>query len=392
MPLHANSQFLVNELESLPLLSGRFSKLKLVNYDSIADQKRGCFSLVFSAVDDMTGEQVALKFFDLHPALLIDKYRREAFEREQEILKTLINKNRCLQLVQQMEYYDLNINNGSGPPFTYRCSYFAVQWIKDDIDEYFLNSGVNAIEKLRLFNETVLAVEALHRNQVFHRDLKVDNFRALKNSIERCVIAIDLGAAARFASGFIKSFYGESVGASGYAGPEAICGLAGNRELAKYTDIYALGCLLYELFNSTYFFCCLEIDNPNIGLVLAAMTSHLTGATTDSEQKAAWRKALSIHGGGISPSVIDGAGSTAPAGIVPILNEVLAALTHFDYDRRPKDLESVRRKIWSAIRTLQNQKFYTAKLDQQREQRRRREEKLRLKELRLHQNTSRQVC
>lgn len=384
MPLHHNSQLLVNELEALPLLAGRFSNIKLANYDSVAGEKRGCFSLVFSADDALTGEQVALKFFDLDSRVLTDKYRRAAFDREQDILASLIDKGRCLQLVANMDVYELNVPIGGNQIVTLPCSFFAVQWVSESIDGYFFDSTIAAVEKLKIFNEIVLAVEALHRNGVFHRDLKADNLRALQTGIRKVVIAIDLGTAARFLSGFLSNGYGGPVGALGYASPEAVCGLAGNRTLAPYTDVYALGCLLFELFNPLLFYSCRQANNPTFDIILAAMNTHLIGANTEIEQIRAWRKALSRHASGVSPSKIDGIDSTVPPGIAQILNEVLEGLTDIDYAKRPKNLELVRRKILSAIKILENQKMYDKKIERQKQERQRRKDKLRLKEQAFH--------
>ena len=64
--LHVNSKRLVQELEALPELDGRFTDLKLVNCQGAV--KRGNFSLVFRAKDKVAGDDVAIKFFDLDPA------------------------------------------------------------------------------------------------------------------------------------------------------------------------------------------------------------------------------------------------------------------------------------------------------------------------------------
>jgi serine/threonine protein kinase len=391
MPLHANSQLLVDRLQALPLLAGRFQNMHLVNFDSVADERRGCFSLVFSADDALTGERVALKFFDQDPALYSQKYRKAAFEREQEILDGLVDKFRCLQLISNMEVFNLDVQVPGGPVITLPCPFFAVQWVDESIDDFFLNDHAAAVAKLRLFNEIVLAVEALHRHEVFHRDLKADNLRALQVGVGKIVVAIDLGTAARFASGMLSDAYGYPVGARGYAAPEAICGLAGNRTLAPFTDTYALGCLLFELFNSLHFYYALRKDNPTFDVILAAMQTHVDGITDESAQIKEWGKVLTKHGMGVSPPLIDGVDSNVPAGIAPILNEILSSLTHINYERR-MSLVTVRRKTWSAIKILENQKIYNEKVKKNKIQREHREEKLRLKEQALRNNALRQAC
>lgn len=376
MPLSQNSQFLVDALEGIQLLNGRFEKIKLANFNSFNNTKRGCFSLVFSAHDVLNNVPVALKFYDIDSVWMNDNYRRACFRREHDILQVLLNKNRCLQLASELSTYLLNIPLPNGGNGTFPCEYFAVEWVKDDIDDFFLRQeNFDPIDRLHLFNELTLAVEALHRHEVFHRDLKPDNLRQYKDALKRIVIAIDLGTAARYSSGPIQNQYQHSAGASGYAGAEAICGLAGHRKLAPYTDCYALGCMLFELFNRDKFCYALLAKNPKIHPIYALMGMGLQGAKNDDEKLKAWNLALRKFSAGIEHVRIDSPGSTVPPAIASLLNEVLRALTHINYANRPLNLEWVRIRIWSAIKTLKNEKLYQRRLAIAKEKRRRRIEK-----------------
>jgi len=376
MSLSQNSQFLVDALQSMTLLNGRFENIKLANFNSFKNEKRGCFSLVFSAHDVINDVPVALKFYDIHPALMNDDYRRACFRREHEILQMLLDKNRCLQLASDLSTFSLDIPITSTLNATFTCEYFGVEWIKDDIDDFFLRpTGVDAVDKLQLFHELTLAVEALHRNEVFHRDLKPDNLRQYHEALKRIVVAIDLGTAARFSSVPIQKHYQHPAGASGYAGPEAIYGLAGNRELAPYTDCYALGCMLFELFNRDYFFRALMTKNPRIDAIYSLMDMELLAAKNDDEKIKAWKMALGKFSAGIESVQIDFPGNTVPLGIASLLNDVLRALTHVDFLNRPLNLEWVRIRIWGAIKVLKNEKLYQQRLASTREMRRRRIEK-----------------
>src|SRR5258708_4261641 len=112
MPLHATNQLLVDDLEALPLLANRFSQISLVNYDSAADSKRGTFSLVFRAYDVVEAKHVAIKFFDL--SRLNDVYRLQSFRREADILSSLLNAQRCLQLIKSLGVYELSVPLATG--------------------------------------------------------------------------------------------------------------------------------------------------------------------------------------------------------------------------------------------------------------------------------------
>ncbi|MEF8724335.1 MAG: hypothetical protein V5B30_17690 [Candidatus Accumulibacter delftensis] len=385
MALSPNSQLLVDALQAMTLLDGRFEKIKLANFDSVANEKRGCFSLVFSAYDRVEGVPVALKFYDINPVWLLNDYRRAAFRREHEILQVLLNKERCLQLASALSTYNFVIPIGAGPDITIPCEYFAVEWIEADVDNYFYRQETfDAVDKLHLFNECTLAVEALHRQEVFHRDLKPDNLRLQQTALKRLVVAIDLGAAARSSSRHLQDEYYHSAGAPAYSAPEARCGLAGYRQLAPYTDCYALGCLLFELFNRDFFYHALLAKNPRYEAIQAGMSSYLMGIRNEAEQFIEWKKALSKFSVGVEPVPIDGPGSTVPPGVASLLNEIVSSLTHVKFSNRPINLEWVRTRTWAAIKTLSNEKLYQRRLASARQNRLRRIEKQRRKADALH--------
>jgi serine/threonine protein kinase len=371
MPLHPNNEALRQALEGSTLIASRYENLELINWDPTTGQKRGCFSLVFKAYDKVNDKNVALKFYDLDPQWTADIYRRQAFNREHEILQVLLNNERCLQLASSLETFNLEFPNPMGGTVTLPCQYFAVDWLEEGIDHYFLNQqSIEVVEKLELFNEIVSAVEAIHRYEVFHRDLKADNLRAYSRALKKIVIAIDFGTAARHSSPHLQTTYQQNVGAIGYASIEALSGLAGHRTLAPKTDIYALGCLLFELFNFDYFYHKLHDLNKHYCAVQFAMASYLHGATSEQQKLAAWKLAIAKFSKSFVAVPIDSSGSTAPKVIAPILNDCLNLLTNVDCLKRPADLSVIRGKIRSAITCLKNEKVYQARLQSQREMRR----------------------
>ena len=369
MPLNPTSKFLVDTVEALPLLDGRFEDLKLMNYDSAQDQQRGCFSLVFRAIDTTTGKPVALKFFD--PQRMMDVYRLTAFRREHSILEELVGEVRCLQLASSLQKYDLHVPTAAGVTLPLPCEYFAIEWIDDEIDKYFLcQEDFSALDRLKLFLAIALAVEALHSRGIFHRDLKPDNLRLSHHAAQKQVIAIDLGAAAKYMSPPFQNPYFYSVGAPAYASAEAHCGLAGNRLLASYTDIFALGCMLFELFNADYHFKAIFARNQNYQPLLAVLGSGVDHTADDRAQKASWDKLIHRLSNSYVTASITNGGNDVPSGIVPILDDVLSRMTHIDYRNRPS-IKWSRDRISSAIKVLSNDRLYQFRLERAREQRRR---------------------
>lgn len=374
MALSQNAELLRDSLESAQLLENRYSNFKLVNVNATTGEKRGCFSLVFKAYDELEKKSVAVKFYDPDPAWLLDTYRVAAFRREHEILQQLVGSERCLQLVSKLSVYQLELNV-DGKTLSIPCEYFVVDWLDEEIDDYFFSGNkYSGLEKLRLLFEVLLAVEALHRHKIFHRDLKADNLRAFLKAARKLVVAIDLGTAARFDSGVLMSPYGTSVGARGYASPEAICGLAGNRKIAPFNDHYAIGCLLFELFNPDLFYRAIRNTNVGFDMRLGVMRTELLNKTDDESQVQAWHAALEKLGGGTNPVRIDGVGSSVPSGVASTLNELLGTLTNIDYRKRSVNSSWARLKLLSAIKALENEALYQKKLSLARERRKRREQ------------------
>lgn len=367
--LHGNSQYLVDTLEALPLFDGRYSKLKLINAP-LGGAKRGYFSLVFRAHDELMGRTVALKFFDLDPAKSAGGYRVKCFEREHQILEQLRGASRCLQVQSDYAVYNLEIALPSGISLTILAPYFAVDWFEDDIDEYFHEQeSKEAIEKLKLFNEVILAVESLHKRRVFHRDLKVDNFRAQTRESERDVVAIDLGTAARYDSTPIQAFYGGPVGMLMYSAPEAFCGMSAVRSIAPLSDVFALGCMLFELFHPDDFPAAFRAVNPDYDVRFAALRSKTDAENTEQGKIDAWsREAPRLLHGLTTVSLLNGA-SSAPSCIAELLTGIVGAMAAPDFRQRPVSFEAIRERCWTAIRVLQNEALAKRRAQQAAEKR-----------------------
>lgn len=384
MTLHPNNELLKSTLEALPLLDGRFEQLQLVNVP-VTGPKRGCFSLVFKAWDTVGHKQVALKFYDIDPSNLNNQYRKTCFEREHLILQQLLGVDRCLQLASSLTRFELKVplDPGAGTYFSVHCDYFAVDWLPDHVDGYFLNQqNHEALDKLRLFNEIMLAVEALHSHGVFHRDLKADNLRSHLTEMKRLVVAIDLGTAARLESLPVAANYAGSVGAPAYAAPEALSNLAGFRPIARMTDAYALGCLLFELFHKDHYYFAVRVRNPNMDIRITAMQQHLIGAKTDDERLIAWNIALNKLAAGVASPTVESVGSSCPPGICQVIDEVVSGLTRFDYRQRIS-IARARERIQVSMRVLLNQAEYASRLKERKQRRQKRLEKLDKKQQRL---------
>lgn len=112
-----------------------------------------------------------------------------------------------------------------------------------DLSRYLKNSQgpLSENEVLRIFIQVLLGVEYLHKKQILHRDLKAMNVFLKRGMVVKIG---DLGIARHLSESLFASTV---VGTPFYLSPE----LCSERPYNYKSDIWALGCLLYEL-------CCRE--------------------------------------------------------------------------------------------------------------------------------------
>jgi serine/threonine protein kinase len=381
-----SQQLLIDTLESLDILGGRYSDLKCINFNSHED-RRGCLSLVFKALDTLTGSCVAIKFMD--PSWLSDKYRLAGFDREPEILATLEGK-RCLTLIEAKKEFPWQLlgssSGGEGlAPTAIPMGYFVTEWLSDDIDEYFFrHKSFNPTERLMIFKLIVLAISSLHRKNVFHRDLKRDNLRSYTDQGEKTVVAIDFGTAARQDSDLYMNVYDRQVGAQGYAAPEAIhLGLAGCREVAHLNDIYALGCILFELFNEKQFFGHLLDYSSNYEKIALILSHAVVGESALDKKLNILRLAIPQYKHALTTPSILSAGHSVPSAVSNIIEKLHADLCCFHFDERLSDFNKIIRSIDTAFGVLTNEKAVQRALKLKRSMRSRRLEKVKRREEKL---------
>src|SRR5712691_3571085 len=97
-------------------------------------------------------------------------------------------------------------------------------------------------DALRIAGEVASALDYAHRHGVVHRDIKPENI--LIHDGQALVADFGIALAASKASGQRMTETGMSLGTPHYMSPEQAMG---EREITARSDVYALGCVLFEM-------------------------------------------------------------------------------------------------------------------------------------------------
>jgi serine/threonine protein kinase len=359
------TDYIVDYLEKLSIFDNRFINLRCINYDTVTKNREGMFSITFMAKDPVLDEDVIIKIFD--PNSIGNTYRLECFDRESELLKQFISKRRCLQLKKDLSEVDVTV---ASSPIPIKLKYFVTEYLPISIISEFYKmpdkSKITIGKKLYIFKQIVLALRAIHNFEVYHRDLKPDNMRGYLEKLKEIVVIIDFGTAVCIDTAKLLSHYEYNVGASGYSSPEAIIGLSGNnRELAKHTDFYALGCLLFELFDFDILFHKFEqINSRHYFLVIKQLKSRIN---YKSDVKTQWHQLIKLCPVIQYPEFNSLAG--IPKSIIHRMNDLLRGLIQFDYRTRLCNFEEILRQIDICINITNNETKYQGLIELKRKRR-----------------------
>ncbi len=207
---------------------------------------RGGFANVFLAEDFQTGEKVVIKI--PYPDQIEDLAVRERFRREMEIGKLLNHPDVPVALA---------LSEGNPPYLVSRyVEGRSLAKLLNDKGRFPVGQVVEMVANL------LDTLQYCHRKGVYHRDLKPENLLFAQDGRLKIVdfgIALMEGAPRVTWRGFSGL-----MGTPEYMSPEQIRGERGGGA----SDIYAIGCLTYQLLSGSPPFTC---DSP-----LAVMNQHMT--------------------------------------------------------------------------------------------------------------------
>jgi serine/threonine protein kinase len=195
----------------------------------------GGMGVVYIGIDLRLGRRAAIK--QLLPEL---SGNREIVERFFNEAKAAANINHP----GIVEIYDVGWHSDGS-------AYFAMKWLDgDSLAQRLRNSGPMPIQLAATITRQVAsALAAAHAAGIVHRDLKPDNIVLVRDdevTIGERATVLDFGIAKLFGeqSASQKTRTGSLLGTPAYMSPEQ-CRGAG--EVDVRTDVYALGCILFEM-------------------------------------------------------------------------------------------------------------------------------------------------
>src|SRR6202045_4911564 len=212
----------------------------LGSYEILSAIGAGGMGEVYQAHDTKLGRDVAIKV--LPEVFAHDPERLSRFQREAKMLAALNHPNIAT-------IYGLEQSNGT--------SYLVMELVSGEtLAERVKREGALPVEEaLTICKQIAEALEAAHEKGIIHRDLKPAN---VKVTPEGKVKVLDFGLAKAFEGDTSTEDMGNSptlsraatmqgviLGTAAYMSPEQARG----RSVDKRTDIWAFGCVLYEMLS-----------------------------------------------------------------------------------------------------------------------------------------------
>jgi serine/threonine protein kinase len=219
--------------------SGKFGRFEIQ-----AEMGRGAMGVVYQAMHPGLGVPVAIKV--LSEEYSRDESFRTRFQREATMVAGLNHPG-------IVRIYDFDSDAGS--------LFIVMELVEGHSLRYWLSeSGRFKVDvSLDLIQQALSAVGAAHHHGVVHRDLKPDNILVTTQGKTKI---LDFGISRVVTEAHRLTATGSMVGTPAYMSPEQVRG----DEVDHRADIYALGCILYELMHG---------DPPFIGSIPSILHAHV---------------------------------------------------------------------------------------------------------------------
>lgn len=209
---------------------GAFPPALTERYEILGEIGRGGMGIVCKARDRETGELVALKV--LKPGIAEDASFMERFKRELRLARKITHKNVC----RVHEF------NRVGDTACISMEFVDGESLRAVLKRF---GGMPLRKGIEIAGQICAGLREAHSQGVVHRDLKPENVM-----LDRAgqVKIMDFGIARSGEAGLTQA--GAVLGTPGYMAPEQVEG----KPVDQRADIYALGCILYEMLTGAVAF------------------------------------------------------------------------------------------------------------------------------------------
>jgi eukaryotic-like serine/threonine-protein kinase len=210
-------QVMVGSTDLQAALSGRYRLERVLG--------KGGMATVYLAEDFERSDPVAIKVLRPDLAALLGPTR---FHREISIITRLQHPN-ILPLLDSSE---------AGPFLYYVMPYVAGNSLQQLLE---LNESLSIDRTMAVTRDLISGIEYAHSQNVLHRDIKPGN--VLLDGQRALLCDFGMARAVEEAGGESHSSSGLVVGTPAYMSPEQATG----GDVGRPADIYALGCVIYEM-------------------------------------------------------------------------------------------------------------------------------------------------
>jgi len=210
------------------LVGGRFELAEVAG--------SGGMGAVYRARDRTTGESVAVKV--LREPTAGSGEHTDRFRREIRVLGQLRHPG--------IVRYVADGQTEDGLPW------LAMEWLEGEpLGHRVRRTGIAAGDAVALVRRVAEALGAAHERGVIHRDVKPSNLFVVRDDLAR-VKLLDFGVArAGEGQDRFATRTGVMIGTPGYMAPEQA---RGDRNVGPRADVFALGCVLFELLTGAHAF------------------------------------------------------------------------------------------------------------------------------------------
>ena len=224
---------------------------------------RGGMAMVYRAEHLRLGRRVALKV--IAPELAEDERFRQRFIRESQLAAAIDHPN-------VLPVYEAGDAHG--------MLYIAMRYVDGtDLKGLLAQQGrLDTGQALSIFRQVGRALDVAHGRELIHRDVKPGNILIMVDPYGDDLYHVylsDFGLTKRTSSQSGLTTTGQFVGTIDYVAPEQITG----KPVGPYTDIYALGCVLFESLTGT-----LPFDRDSDAAILWAHMNDPPPAVTSYNQ------------------------------------------------------------------------------------------------------------